>query len=85
MRELSAIRSYSLIQEYAAMALQVDPRNADAYFWLITALNHLGSPEIAKSELNMAKQMLVDTEYQSLTDHLNEYSENREMLIYCGT
>ena len=84
MRELSAIRSYSLIQEYAGMALLVDPRNADAYFWLITALNHLGSPEIAKSELNMAREMLERTEYQDLTNHLAEYVENRDSLIYCG-
>lgn len=85
MRELSAIRSYSLIQEYAGMALQVDPRNSDAYFWLITALNHLGSPEIAKSELYMARQMLEDTEYQDLTKHLAAYIENRDSLIYCNS
>lgn len=85
MRELSAIHSYSLIQEYSGMALQVDPRNADVYFWLITALNHLGSPEIARSELNMARQMLEDAEYQALTKRLAAYVENRESLIYCGT
>ena len=85
MRELSAIRSYSLIQEYAGMALQIDPRNADAYFWLITALNQLGSPEIARSELNMAKQMLENEEYLHLTSQLSDYVEKRDALIFCGS
>lgn len=82
MRELSAIRSYSLIQEYAGMALQVDPRNADAYFWLITALNHLGSPEIARSELNMAKTMLIIDEFVGLCEKLNGQFRSKTALIH---
>lgn len=82
MRELSAIRSYSLIQEYAGMALQVDPRNADAYFWLITALAHLGSPEIARSELNMAKTMLINDEFVGLCEKLNSQLVSKTALIH---
>lgn len=82
MKELSAIRSYSLIQEYAGMALQVDPRNADAYFWLITALAHLGSPEIARSELNMAKTMLINDEFVGLCEKLNSQLVSKTALIH---
>ena len=82
MRELSAIRSYSLIQEYAGMALQVDPRNADAYFWLITALNRLGSPEIARSELSTAQIMLSSEEISVLLERLRYSESEKNKLIF---
>lgn len=82
MRELSAIHSYSLIQEYAGMALQVDPRNADAYFWLITALTRLGSPEIAKSELSTAQIMLDSEEIQNLHKRLRNNESEKNKLIF---
>lgn len=82
MRELSGIRSYSLIQEYAGMALQVDSRNADAYFWLITALNRLGSPEIARSELSTAQIMLSSEEISILLERLRYNESEKNKLIF---
>ena len=38
----------------------------DAYYWLIYAMNHLGTTEIARNELRVAKQVLTSEEYCDL-------------------
>lgn len=79
-----ADRHYSGIQEYASKALQIDPRNTDAYYWLIAALHQLGSPEIAKSELRMAQRLLDESDYDDLLSRLKNFTAKKNGLIHFG-
>lgn len=67
--------SYVCIMEYANIALGAIPGNADAYYWLIYAMNHLGMGEIAKNELKAAKQALTENDFDDLLNKL-EVREN---------
>ena len=42
------------------------------HYWLIHAMNHLGSPEMAKSQLMAAKKVLTEDDYQDLVGRLSE-------------
>lgn len=84
LKELMADRHYSGIQEYASKALQIDPRNTDAYYWLIAALHQLGSPEIAKSELRMAQRLLDESDYEDLLSRLKNFTAKKNGLIHFG-
>ena len=77
LKELMENQHYSGIQEYASKALKIDPRNSDAYYWLIEALCQLGSPEIAKSELRLAERMLNDEDYNALVLRLKEHDKRK--------
>lgn len=65
------IENYNDIQQYALKALNLDNANRDAYYWLIRAMNKLGSSEMAKSELKSAEEFLLSEEYQALLDELS--------------
>ena len=62
---------YVCIHEYANIAIKSVPGSADAYYWLIYAMIHLGSTEIAKNELRAAKQALTEDDYRDLLVRLN--------------
>lgn len=51
---LDKANDYVWIHEYANIAIQSVPGSADAYYWLIYAMQHLGTPEIARNELHVA-------------------------------
>ena len=67
---LDSVNDYVCIHEYANIAIQAVPGSADAYYWLIYAMNHLGTPEIARRELQAAKQALTDEDYQDILRRL---------------
>lgn len=67
---LATANDYVCIHEYANIALQVVPGSADAYYWLILAMLHLGTPEIAKNELRAAKKVLTEEDYSDILKHL---------------
>ena len=69
---LDMANDYVCILEYANIALGAIPGSADAYYWLIYAMNHLGMGEIAKNELKAARQALTDTAYDDLLKKLNK-------------
>lgn len=58
------------IHEYANYALQVVPSNADAHYWMIYAMQHLGMPEIAMKQLQAAKRLLTTEYYNDLLKRL---------------
>ena len=72
---LDMANDYVCILEYANIALGAIPGSADAYYWLIYAMNHLGMGEIAKNELKAAKQALTENDYDDLLKKL-EIQEN---------
>lgn len=63
---LDMAHDYVCIHEYANTAIKAVPGSVDAYYWLIYAMNHLGTTEIAKNELRVAKQVLTSEEYSDL-------------------
>ena len=67
---LADAESYHDLHQYAAQSLNIEPGNIHAYYWLIYAMVHLGSFDLAKSEYEMAQHYLTDEEYEELTDML---------------
>lgn len=67
---LDKANDYVCIHEYANIALQSVPGSADAYYWLIYAMHHLGTPEIARNELHAAKQALTPEDLQDILQRL---------------
>lgn len=63
---LDMAHDYVCIHEYANTAIKAVPGSVDAYYWLIYAMNRLGTTEIAKNELRVAKQVLTYEEYCDL-------------------
>ena len=70
LRMLADAESYHDLHQYAAQSLNIEPGNIHAYYWLIHAMVHLGSFDLAKSEYKMAQRYLTDEEYKELTDML---------------
>lgn len=68
---LDKANDYICIHEYANIAIQAVPGSADAYYWLIYAMIHLGTPEIAKQELCAAKQALTPDDYLDVLARLH--------------
>ena len=68
---LDMANDYVCIHEYANHALQVLPSNADAHYWLIYAMQHLGTPEIANKQLQAAKCLLTEEYYNDLLARLD--------------
>lgn len=75
LKTLAETGDYADIHKYAAQSLVIDPNNRNAYYWLITAMYHLGTFEMAKSELLAAKQHLSEEDYAELEQQLRELPE----------
>ena len=70
LRMLADAESYHDLHKYAVQSLSIEPGNLHAYYWLIYAMVHLGSFDLAKSEYEMAQHYLTVEEYEELTDML---------------
>ena len=68
---LNRANDYVRILEYANIAIKATPGSADAFYWVIYAMNHLGMREVAKNELKAAKQVLTENDYDDLLRKLN--------------
>lgn len=66
LRTLSDAKDYHNLHKYAAQSLNVVPTNPKAYYWMIYAMFHLGSPDMAYTELQMAERNLLEEEYDEL-------------------
>lgn len=73
---LDKANDYVCIHEYANTAIGAIPGNADAHYWLIYAMMHLGMAEIARSALQAAKQVLTENDYHDLTERLKNANLN---------
>lgn len=67
---LHAEKNYSMMHEYAMMAVNVEPDNPTVLFWLIVALRKHGAIDMAKEHLESAKIRLLREEYQELEERL---------------
>ena len=67
---LHAEKNYSMMHEYAMMAVNVEPDNPTVLFWLIVALRKHGAIDMAKEHLESARIRLLREEYQELEERL---------------
>ena len=72
LKDLTELKEYSILQYYAAKALQHEPGSAEIYYRLIYALMQLGSLPNAQAEYDRAKQMLAEPAFEDLRDRLSE-------------
>ena len=70
MTQLNAEKNYSMMHEYAMMAVSVEPDNPTVLFWLIVALRKHGAIDMAKEHLESARIRLLNEEYQELEERL---------------
>ena len=75
LKSLAELRDYVDVYQYAMQALQTEGGNLRAYYWLIYALYRQGATEMAKAELQSAKQNLIDEEYNELVQNLREIKD----------
>ena len=69
---LSAAKDFASVQQYAAKAITLTPENARAHYWLIHAMSHLGTLELARNQIALAKEMLTGEEFGSLKKYIAE-------------
>ena len=72
LKTLNEQKDYHNLQKYAAQSLAVEPGNAKAYYWLMVSMCSMGATEMAKSQMEMAKQNLTDEEYYDLVSELKK-------------
>ena len=70
--KLAEAEDYAGIHQYATHALDIEPGNVKARYWLIYAMYNMSTIELAKSELERAKVDLTSEEYEELIDLLKE-------------
>lgn len=63
---LDSANDFTGVQQYAARAVELTPENARAHYWLIHAMNHLGTLELARNQIAIAKDKLTREEYDNL-------------------
>lgn len=69
---LDAVNDFAGVQQYAAKAIMLTPENARAHYWMIHAMNHLGTLELARNQITFAKGTLTSEEYSSLKKFIAE-------------
>lgn len=75
LKQLNALHSYDLLNQYAAKSLAIVPENSRGYYWLIHSLKVQGMDELASNEYQLAKQHLTTEEYKELCTSLGDSCE----------
>lgn len=70
--KLAEAEDYAGIHQYATHALDIEPGNVKARYWLIYAMYNMSTIELAKSEVERARVDLTSEEYDELIDLLKE-------------
>ena len=68
---LAMANDYVCIHEYANIAIQAVPGSADAYYWLIFAMQHLDTPHIFLENGTQTVKMQFDTIPQKIQNRCN--------------
>ncbi len=66
MRLLNEAKDYQTMQDYAMMAVQIEPDNMRIIYWLVVSMRKNGAVEMAKKHLDSAKARLFEEEYREL-------------------
>ena len=67
--------NYSSVIHYANKALEVEPANVDAYFWMSRAFYRQEQRTAIKVEMEKAKSVLTEEEYEDLVYRLKNLKE----------
>lgn len=67
---LAAAQDFACVQHYAVEAISIMPGNLKAHYWLIVAMYHLGTVDLAQKELMRTKEVLTTEEYDTLLGYL---------------
>lgn len=70
LKDLAELKDYQSVQHFASKALEIEPGNAEAVYWLIAALMKIGSVQSAQAEYDRAKQMLPEPAFKELQEKL---------------
>lgn len=70
MELLHSEKKYSLMYDYAMLAVSVEPDSPITIYWLIVALRKHGAADMAKKHLESAKLRLLEEEYRELEERL---------------
>ena len=60
LRDLAELKDYMEIQRYASRALELEPTNVDFEYWLIIALEMIGTHSSAKAEFSRAEHNICN-------------------------
>lgn len=72
LKTLAEGKDYHNLHRYAAQALAVDPGNGTAHYWLIYSMAQRGAGELAKSQVQIAREHLTEEEYYDLVSALKK-------------
>lgn len=81
LKKLAEVKDYYGINKYATQSLGVEPGNLKAYYWLIWSMYNLGTIEMAKSQIQQARKLLTEEEYEELLKYLKESKEIEETIL----
>lgn len=70
LKTLADEKDFHDLHKYAAQALAVDQSYGMAYYWLIYSMVKMGASELAKTQLQIAQQNLVEEDYDELVEKL---------------
>lgn len=71
---LEAADDFSGVQQCATKAIALTPENTRAHYWLLHAMNHLNTFEMAKNHVTRAKELLTSEEFEALKKHVAQDS-----------
>ena len=68
-------KDYASVHHFAAKARLYAPYSEDLYFWMIRSIMKVGHTELARGELRMAQNKLLEEEYAALVERLKEVGD----------
>lgn len=63
---LDGAGDFTGVQQYASKAIGLTPENYNAHYWLLRAMNHFGTLELARNQFAHAKEILTSEEFSNL-------------------
>ena len=72
LRILADFQDYDGVQHFALQSLKLVPENVRAHYWLIYAMYHSGTVELAKKAFYKAKTDMTDDEFDTLRKYIAE-------------
>ena len=67
---LDDVEDFAGVRQYAAKAVELVPENIRAHYWLLHAMNHLGTLELARNHVTHAKEILTAEEFATLKKYV---------------
>ena len=65
---------YAGVRQFAAKTVELTPENIRAHYWLLHAMSHLGTLELARNHIIHAKEILTSDEFAGLKKYVAQDS-----------